>query len=788
MSFQISAGVNVSEIDLTTIVPAVSTTTGGIAGVFRWGPIEQRVLVDSESALVSNFVKPTNINAETFFTAASFLGYGNRLVVSRAANTLGLSPIVTSANVEVGKANVQVSNTATLAVGMFVGVVSNDAISIGASVNSIINDTHFTLSSNSDAIAAISTGSIQFFTNTAFSAIANSGSVANVASQVVKNDLDFVSKETSSYDADLNFVARYPGELGNSLKISVCANPNGYQSSINLASNAYYFIGTSNTANVSKTTSVTFTVNQSTATVTVDETSNNGVSEDASAFSLAGATSLSDLLSITDMIDVGTQKLRITSKSTPALANTGNTTVNAASNSTVAKSTFTITFDEVLKQSSNISLGVSGSSNSLTRVWEYKNSVDSAPGKSDYQTNFGNTSVTSDEMHVIVADADGKITGVPGTVLEVYRNVSRATDGKTIDGATNYYKDVINQSSKYIYAINDLTGAISNTATNLTSSTVGVNFKRFTLGKDGANESNIPMTLLASAYDMFSSTEDVDVSLILTGKLPDGTAGQLANYLIDNLAETRKDCVVFVSPSKVDVVNRTTSAATDAIIATRDSLRSTSYAVMDSGYKYMYDRYNDLYRWVPLNGDIAGLCARSDETNDPWFSPAGINRGQIKNLIRLAYNPSQAQRDNLYKAGVNPVVTFPGQGTILYGDKTLLSKPSAFDRINVRRLFIVLEKAIATASRSTLFEFNDTFTRSQFKNLITPYLRDVQGRRGITDFLVICDESNNTGEVIDRNEFVGDIYIKPSRSINFIQLNFVAVRSGVAFSEVVGQF
>jgi len=789
MSFQVSAGINVSEIDLTTIVPVVSTTTGAIAGVFRWGPVEQRVLIDSESALVSNYGKPTNLNAETFLTAASFLGYGNRLVVSRAANTVGLSPLVSSANVVVGKANVQIDNTSVLTVGMFVGAVSNDAISIGATVNSIINATHFTLSSNSAALANISTGSIQFFTNTAFSAIANTGSVANLASQVVKNDLDFVSKDISSYDADLNFIARYPGELGNSLKISVCANPNGYQQSINLASNAYYFVGTANTtANVSKTTSVTFVVNQSTATVTVDETSNNGVSEDASAFSLAGANSLFDSLSITDMIDVGTQKLRIISKSTPALANTGNTTVNAASNSTVAKSTFTITFDDVLKQSSNISLGVSGSSNTLTRVWEYKNSVDSAPGKSAYQTNFGNTSVNADEMHIIVADADGKITGVPGTVLETYRNVSRATDAKTIDGGINYYRDVINESSKYIYAINDLTGAISNTATNLTSSTVGVNYKRFILGRDGANESNIPMTLLASAYDMFKSAEDVDISLVLTGKLPDSTSGQLANYLIDNIAETRKDCVVFVSPSKIDVVNKTDSAATDAIIATRNNLRSTSYAVMDSGYKYMYDRYNDLYRWVPLNGDIAGLCARSDSTNDPWYSPAGINRGQIKNLIRLAYNPSQAQRDNLYKAGVNPVVTFPGQGTILYGDKTLLSKPSAFDRVNVRRLFIVLEKAIATASRSTLFEFNDAFTRSQFKNLLTPYLRDIQGRRGITDFLVVCDETNNTGEVIDRNEFVGDIYIKPARSINFIQLNFVAVRSGVAFSEVVGQF
>ena len=535
---------------------------------------------------------------------------------------------------------------------------------------------------------------------------------------------------------------------------------------------------------LSKSTSVSIAVNSSTATFTIDETSTNGTTEEANTFALAAATTLYNALSVTDMIDVGTQNLKIISKSTPALANVG----AVASNTTAAKATFTVTFDDVLKQSSNVSLSSTGTSNVINRVWEYHDSVDAAPGKSDYQTNFGNTSVTSDEMHIVISDADGKFTGVPGTVLETYRAVSRATDGKTIDGGTNYYKDVINQNSNYIYAINDLTGATSNTAANLTSSTVGVNYKRFALGRDGANESNIPMTLLATAYDTFKSAEDVDISLVLTGKLPDNTNGQLANYLIDNIAETRKDCVVFVSPTKADVVGKTGSTALTAINATRNSLRSTSYAVMDSGYKYMYDRYNDLYRWVPLNGDIAGLCARSDTTNDPWWSPAGVNRGQIKNLVRLAYNPSQAERDDLYKAGVNPVVTFPGQGTILYGDKTLLSKPSAFDRINVRRLFIVLEKAIARASRSTLFEFNDAFTRSQFKNLITPYLRDIQGRRGITDFLVVCDETNNTGEVIDRNEFVGDIYIKPARSINFIQLNFVAVRSGVAFSEVVGQF
>ena len=261
----------------------------------------------------------------------------------------------------------------------------------------------------------------------------------------------------------------------------------------------------------------------------------------------------------------------------------------------------------------------------------------------------------------------------------------------------------------------------------------------------------------------------------------------IPNYLIA-IAETRKDCIVFVSPPKANVVYATAGAEVTNITTTAATYTKSSFAVMDTGWKYQFDKYNDVYRWVPLNGDIAGLCARTDNERDPWFSPAGLNRGVIKNVVKLAWNPTKAERDTLYKAGVNPVVTFPGEGTILYGDKTLLNRPSAFDRINVRRLFIVLEKSIAKAARSSLFEFNDEFTRASFINLVEPFLRDVQGRRGIYDFRVVCDTTNNTGEIIDQNQFVGDIYIKPARSINFIQLNFVAVRTGVAFEEIVGKF
>jgi hypothetical protein len=338
---------------------------------------------------------------------------------------------------------------------------------------------------------------------------------------------------------------------------------------------------------------------------------------------------------------------------------------------------------------------------------------------------------------------------------------------------------------------NDRSGAASGNTSTVIASTATIPYTAsFTGGFDGTTETTVTNGALATAYDLFADPTTADISLLITGKSLGGTHGeQHPNYLIDNIAETRKDCVVFVSPQYEDVAGSGVEGnqATN-IITFRNSVRNSSYAVIDSGYKYQYDKYNDVYRWIPLNGDIAGISARTDSVRDPWFSPAGFVRGQIKNIVKLAYNPSKVDRDELYKKYINPVSTFPGQGTILFGDKTALGRPSAFDRINVRRLFITLEKAIANASNSTLFEFNDEFTRAQFRNLVEPFLRDVQGRRGIYDFRVVCDETNNTSEIIDSNRFVGDIYIKPAKSINFIQLNFVAVRSGVEFNEIVAQF
>ena len=633
MPFQVSPGVNVSEIDLTTVVPAVSTTEGAIAGQFRWGPADQRVLVDSEDRLVSIFQKPNSNNATDFFTAANFLAYGNALNVVRVVHADALNAAGTSEN-----------------------------------------------------------------------------------AALIKN-------EDSTIPVSETFYAKYAGELGNALKVAVCAGQRAWESN----------------------TSVTYSAIRGESTILV-----------------TGDDSITDVLSIGDIITIGPNNTELTRK-VKLITASGSDTV--------------ITLDKPY-DAPTIAVGVS--EKSLNRKWEYSGLFDDAPiTTADALASGGK----DDEVHVAVVDETGAFTGIPGSVVETYASVSLAVDAKTEQGAGNYWLNVINQQSAYITiggAAYNGSGAIkSNDFVTEALAPTSVTLAGGTGGGDLTEVNKI------NGYDLFKSAEDVDVSFILGGSA-DVT---LATHLISNIAESRKDCIVVLSPERADVVNNNSYAGKETadVIAFRDTLPSSSYAVMDSGWKYQYDKYNDLYRYVPLNADTAGLMVQTDLVRDPWFSPAGFNRGNVKNAIKLAYNPSKGDRDALYKKGINPVTTFPGQGTVLFGDKTLLAKPSAFDRINVRRLFIVLEKAISTASKFTLFEFNDDFTRSQFRNLVEPFLRDVQGRRGITDFVVVCDGTNNTGEVVDRNEFIGDIYIKPARSINFIQLNFVAVRSGVEFSEIVGR-
>ena len=558
MAFQLSPGVNVSEIDLTTVVPSVATTIGGLTGAFSWGPANEITIINNEAQLAVRFGKPDANTYETFFTAANFLSYGSDLRVVR---------------------------------------------SVGANAKN---------------------------------------ATANATAVLIENNIDYEQNHSSNTASIFN--AKWAGALGNSIKISI----------------------------------------------------------------------------------------------TDSLSNT-----------------------------------------TLYSAWEYSGEFDSIPATSTWASD---RSSANDEMHIIVLDATGLLSGTANTILEKFAFVSKASDARNPDGSSNYYAEVINSRSKYLwwgghYKANwgtSSAGAV--TYTNMAAAN--------TATLSGGIDATPSAANINTSSDKFANPDAVDVSLLMSGPT---TGSTIPNHLIA-LAETRKDCIVFVSQSKANVVYANSGAEVTNITTTAATYTKSSFAVMDTGWKYQFDKYNDVYRWVPLNGDIAGLCARTDTERDPWFSPAGLNRGVIKNVVKLAWNPTKAERDTLYKAGVNPVVTFPGEGTILYGDKTLLNRPSAFDRINVRRLFIVLEKSIAKAARSSLFEFNDEFTRASFINLVEPFLRDVQGRRGIYDFRVVCDTTNNTGEVIDQNQFVGDIYIKPARSINFIQLNFVAVRTGVAFEEIVGKF
>ena len=423
------------------------------------------------------------------------------------------------------------------------------------------------------------------------------------------------------------------------------------------------------------------------------------------------------------------------------------------------------------------SLKVSFADASDYATWAYKDQFDYAPTATKSTTAVGGS---VDEMHIIVIDEDGDFTGNAGTVLEKFAGVSKASDAKDSLGRSNYYKEVLNQRSQYIWwtahpaASNNWGEAASGKTFNSTHTT-----DESTTSLGAGADGSISEADKQAAFLLFANDELVDVNLVFVGDAP----AAVGDYVIDNIAEVRKDCMVFVSPAYASVIDNAGSEATD-IVAEVASYTRSSYAVFDSGWKYMYNRYTDGYAWVPCNGDVAGLCAQTDDTADPWFSPAGYNRGAIKNAIKMAYSPNKTDRDALYQAGVNPIVGFPGSGIVLFGDKTLLEQPSAFDRINVRRLFITLEKAIATAAKFQLFEFNDAFTRAQFKNLVEPFLRDVQGRRGVYDFRVVCDDTNNTSTVIDANSFVADIFIQPAKSINFIQLNFVATRTGVQFEEV----
>jgi len=569
---------------------------------------------------------------------------------------------------------------------------------------------------------------------------------------LIKSTDDYLNNYSAGQGSSGEWGARTAGTHGNSLGVSLCTNATAYEQNLG--------------------------------------TSNQTVGEDA-----AGATVIKvdagTAFNVGDIISFSTADA---SSNASAFANIAGDEGNEYEITAIA------THDLTIRQKDNPNGGgvkaVIPDNTFIRRRWAFYDLFDSAPGTSTYATGKG---LVGDEMHVVVFDRTGDISGFrkdtagerTNSVLETFPFVSQAASAKTAQGGTNYYPDVIYKQSLFIYWL-DHDGTLTNAGTNPVAGTTFASTATNAGVKDdvlagGTDDYAASVGELKLAYDKFADSETVDVNLIMAGTSPAGTDGKThATNMID-IAEGRKDVVAFISPRREDVVNIAQSFTQANNVKTFfDGLASSSYAVFDSGYKYMYDKFNDVFRFVPLNGDIAGLCANTDNVADPFFSPGGFNRGQIRGAVKLAFNPTKSERDILYPARINPVTTFPGQGTVLFGDKTALAKPSAFDRINVRRLFILLEKSIATAAKFQLFEFNDDFTQAQFRNLVEPFLRDIQGRRGITDFSVVCDGSNNTGEVIDRNEFVADIFIKPARSINFIQLNFIAVRTGVAFSEIGG--
>lgn len=785
MAFQVSPGVNISEVDLTTTTPAVSVSVAAIAGVFNWGPVEYPVLISNENQLVSSFGSPSDSNFETFFSAANFLSYSSALYVSRASENSKNAVGGTSSSAY----NILIKNK-----DLFESFTNSDSTikyiakypgSLGnsLSVSEVKSSSEYFKSINlmSSAFSGVSTATnIPNQEETYVKATVGSD---QVIVRLGKSDAEpiYSFNAQSGVNASIDAITIGTHDLSVNDRVTYIVE-DGNTAVGGLVNGTEYFVITSTSTTVVLSTSlggskVELTSGSNESGHKLAKTGSSGLSLSEAAGYLG---SLAQTITIGSLVRVGSSSIGFQNMRIKAVSSVSQDVDGAQ---------IALTCDQTYKLASN------SSSNFLDIFWEYSNVTNKAPGSTYFaEANPVSGTVKRDEITLVVVDTDGKFSGTPGSILEVFQNLSRATDAKNSDGSNIFWKTVVNETSNYIYVPLSSDDATISTLTDITSDlTSKPTTLKFKDGSSGLKESGTPgvdaisVSRLAAAWDVFRSSESsqLDVSLIIAGK-PVGifNSAQMGKYLIENIAESRKDCVVFVSPPKASLV----SEQANTCVAFRNELGSSSYAFMDSGYKYQYDKYNDKFRWIPLNGDIAGLAARTDSTRDPWYSPAGFNRGNIKNIVKLWWNPDQSSRDLLYKNGINPVVTFQGQGTVLYGDKTLLSNPSAFDRINVRRLFIVLEKTIARAAQSSLFEFNDDFTRSQFRNLVEPFLREVQGRRGIFDFKVVCDETNNTGDVIDSNRFVGDIYVKPAKAINFIQLNFVAVRSNVDFSEFVGQF
>ena len=744
---QLSPGVVVQERDLTTITSLSTANLGVIAAPFELGPVEEVVTVTSERDLVEKFGKPNDSNYEYWYTASQFLSYGGILKAIRVNSTAlkngvdaGTAPLI--ANQDGYEASYEDSNNNWKWAARTPGHKGN---SIGI----------FVTDSGADQIAVLpapgSGNEHEFVADAAVSA--SSGAAGKVFKYSILLTVDTVVGTFT------------PGA-------TTTINIGGSQESVDV---------------------LAWDSNNKKLEIGLPSGGVTGIIADGQTITAGTNTAVITTGGIERQLYVALNKDSIDFAASDVVADTNSTNV-------------TITTVRVEYNEREYLPGVK---------W-----INVAPRPGTSQSIAGQGGFR-DELHVVVVDVDGGLTGTAGAVLERFVGMSKASDAKTSVGETNYYKTVIKQRSNYIFWGNHETGLFSATGTasdgnwglsgvsrqfNLLRSSAGTtDFPggSFTIGSknnatfyyrltDGANysissgEYSVSSTDVESAYQLISDPESQTIDYILTGPsgVDDGTAKAKVTALT-SIVEERRDCLLFVSPRRANVVGVSNSQQqTENIESFFKLLPSSSYVVFDSGYKYIYDKYNDLYRYVPCNGDVAGLCLQTTETAEPWFSPAGFQRGVLRNAIKLAFTPNKTQRDTLYANRINPIVSFPGQGVVLYGDKTALSYASAFDRINVRRLFLTIERVISGAAKSQLFEQNDESQRALFLNIVEPYMRDVQGRRGVTDFLIKCDGDNNPAEAIDRGEFYAEVFVKPTRTINYITLTFVATRTGVAFSEV----
>jgi len=801
MGFQVSPGVEVKEIDLTNVIPAVSTSIGGYSGYFRWGPVSEIGLVSSEKELAAKYGTPDAAHTQSFLTAASFLKYGNALKVVRADHASQLNAVAGTHEVPSGGIEgVGISSQPTEFVSVTgletLSIVETDGSGTGATIQPRYGvNTTTTAVAAGYTVSAVNPDTLVDGTYTID--VDGEDLTFTVASGVATIDTNiFIPNNTTTSVVEGSATVVLTFSAVTFTSSTATASPLG-----DFIDGDTLTVYTTNGDETSPAFTLTVTDSSGTPTFTVNAmdaaavdsfsefpTSTSGLKVyDAAGTLVEGlfvdaGYNIEAIASITDGSGYVIANTTVAITEDPAASPVVTTNLEAGN----------FTFDEQESEYSNPMqinneahfeniyppVGVESLQgllfarypgelgNSLGAYVLDEASYGSAP--EGVQAQF-DAAPSGNEIHVYVYDNLGEITGEEGAELEKWSFLSTVAGAKLADGSNNNYKDVVNANSNYIYIARD----IPSTST------------AFEFGQ-GADSGEVDAGDIMTGLEVLADSELVDVNLLFAQVDPSGFT--IANKLM-SIASTRKDAVAFVSPPIA--LSTGNAPATDVVNYYNGSSLPRgiegSYGVFDSTALYVYNKYADNYVWIPASGHMAGLCAKTDNLAEPWFSPAGLNRGSLLGVTKLAFNPKKAERDSLYKAGINPIVSFPGQGTVLFGDKTAQAKPSAFDRINVRRLFIVLEKAIATAAKYQLFELNDEFTRAMFRNMTEPFLRDVKGRRGITDFLVVCDETNNTGEVIDTNRFVADIYIKPARSINFITLNFIATRTGVDFSEIVGK-